>query len=160
MKEFVEFFCAPVPFLIIFAGLFFSVRLKFFWIRHPIKMISAMIGTEKKEGVSPFRAVTLALSGTLGVGNIVGVAGAIAIGGFGSVFWMWISALCAMVLKYAEIVLAVSHRRERGGERFGRDTQINQNAMPIEIHEHAVACRTAGDRQKLKHKRFLACSKL
>ena len=119
MKEFVEFFCAPVPFLIIFAGLFFSVRLKFFWIRHPIKMISAMIGTEKKEGVSPFRAVTLALSGTLGVGNIVGVAGAIAIGGFGSVFWMWISALCAMVLKYAEIVLAVSHRCERGGERFG-----------------------------------------
>ncbi len=53
----------------------------------------------------------MALAGTLGVGNIVGVAGAIAVGGFGAIFWMWVSALFAMVLKYAEIVLAISHRR-------------------------------------------------
>ena len=68
-------------------------------------------------GVSPFRAVTLALAGTLGVGNIVGVANAVWIGGAGAVFWMWISALVAMILKYAEIVLAVAHRRagRRGG---------------------------------------------
>ncbi len=65
------------------------------------------------------RALSVALSGTLGVGNIVGVAGAIALGGFGAVFWMWISALCAAVLKYAEIVLAVRHKREKNGERFG-----------------------------------------
>ena len=64
-------------------------------------------------GVSPFRAVTLALAGTLGVGNIVGVANAVWIGGAGAVFWMWISALVAMILKYAEIVLAVLHRRAR-----------------------------------------------
>ncbi len=78
-----------------------------------------MLGGEKREGVSPFRAVTLALAGTLGVGNIAGVAGAIALGGFGAIFWMWASALCAMVLKYAEITLAVAHRREKNGERFG-----------------------------------------
>lgn len=70
-------------------------------------------------GISPFRAVTVALAGTLGVGNIVGVAGAIALGGFGSIFWMWVSAICAMVLKYAEITLAVSHRRQNRSGFFG-----------------------------------------
>lgn len=62
---------------------------------------------------SPFRAVMLSLAGTLGVGNIVGVANAIFIGGAGALFWMWVSAFLAMILKYAEIVLAVLHRRKR-----------------------------------------------
>ncbi len=92
-------------------GVFFSFKLKFFYLRHPIKMIRSMLSREKGGGISPFRAVTLALAGTLGVGNIAGVASSIAIGGYGSVFWMWISALVAMILKYAEITLAVSHRR-------------------------------------------------
>ena len=69
---------------------------------------------------SSFRAMMLALAGTLGVGNIVGVANAIAVGGAGAVFWMWISALFAMILKYAEILLAVSHRRtDQKGRHFG-----------------------------------------
>ena len=99
------------PILLIISGLYFSFKLKFFYIRHPIKIIRSMLTRQKKDGISPFRAVTLALAGTLGVGNIAGVASSIAIGGFGSVFWMWISALVAMVLKYAEITLAISHRR-------------------------------------------------
>ena len=110
---------APIPFLLIFAGIFFSFKLKFFWVRHPIKTFSPMLRRSEKEGVSPFRALTLALAGTLGVGNIAGVAGAIALGGFGAIFWMWVSALCAMVLKYAEITLAVFHRREDRGSFFG-----------------------------------------
>ncbi|MBE6595235.1 MAG: alanine:cation symporter family protein [Ruminococcaceae bacterium] len=57
------------------------------------------------------RALAVALAGTLGVGNIAGVASAIALGGAGAVFWMWVAALLAMPLKYAEIVLAVRHRR-------------------------------------------------
>jgi AGCS family alanine or glycine:cation symporter len=107
------------PILLIVSGLYFSFRLKFFYLRHPIKMIRSMLKRQKKGGISPFRAVTLALAGTLGVGNIAGVASSIAIGGFGSVFWMWISALVAMVLKYAEIVLAIAHRRVEGGEHRG-----------------------------------------
>ncbi|MBQ9751053.1 MAG: sodium:alanine symporter family protein [Clostridia bacterium] len=99
------------PILLIISGLYFSFKLKFFYIRHPVKIIRSMLTLQKKGGISPFRAVTLALAGTLGVGNIAGVASSIAIGGFGSVFWMWISALVAMVLKYAEITLAISHRR-------------------------------------------------
>ncbi len=110
---------SPIPFLLIFAGIFFSFKLKFFWLRHPAKMMRAMLRRNGTDGVSPFRALTLALAGTLGVGNIAGVAGAIALGGFGAIFWMWVSALCAMVLKYAEISLAVFHRREERGSFFG-----------------------------------------
>ena len=102
------------PLLLMAAGVYFSFKLRFFYLRHPKKMLGAMLKREKSGGISPFRAVTFALAGTLGVGNIAGVASSIAIGGFGSVFWMWVSALAAMVLKYAEIVLAIRHRRVDG----------------------------------------------
>ncbi len=100
-----------VPVMLICAGIFYAVRLKCFHITKPVRIIKAMTAKQSKDGVSPFRAVTLALAGTLGVGNIVGVSAAIYMGGFGSIFWMWVSALCAMLLKYAEIVLAMRHRR-------------------------------------------------
>ncbi len=78
---------------------------------HLVTVFRAMTRRERSDGISPFRALTLALAGTLGVGNIVGVASAIAMGGPGAILWMWVSALVAMILKYAEIVLAVRHRR-------------------------------------------------
>ena len=99
-----------IPPMLLIAGVFFCVYLRGYPWRAPRKMLSAM----RSGGVgkhSSLRAMMLALAGTLGVGNIVGVANAIAIGGAGAVFWMWISALFAMLLKYAEILLAVSHRR-------------------------------------------------
>ena len=65
----------------------------------------------EKGGISPFQAVCTALAATVGTGNIAGVAGAIALGGPGAVFWMWISALLGMATKYAEVVLAVRFRR-------------------------------------------------
>lgn len=99
------------PVMLLGAGLWFSLRLKFFYLFHPVNIIKSMTERKKSGGISPFRAVTLALAGTLGVGNIAGVASSIAIGGYGSVLWMWISALLAMVLKYAEITLAIAHRR-------------------------------------------------
>ena len=104
-----------VPILLMLAGVFYLIILKGRPLKTPVKMIKAMItpNENEKDGISPFRSVTMALAGTLGVGNIVGVASAIALGGFGAIFWMWISALVAMILKYAEIVLAVSHRRKR-----------------------------------------------
>ena len=107
--------------MLLSVGVFFSFKLRFFYIRHPIKILKTMLEREEGEGISPFRAVTLALAGTLGVGNIAGVASSIAIGGYGSVFWMWVSALVAMVLKYAEITLAISHRRidRESGEPYG-----------------------------------------
>lgn len=67
--------------------------------------------TDAKNIRSPFGSLCLALAGTLGVGNISGVASAIAVGGAGAVFWMWISALFCSALKYAEVVLAVRYRK-------------------------------------------------
>ena len=113
-------FGVGVPIILIFAGLFFCFKLKFFHFLHPIKIIKALKPDGAKSGVSSFGAMSLALAGTLGVGNMVGVASAIALGGFGSIFWMWVSAIVAMILKYAEITLAMSHRRfDSEGRPYG-----------------------------------------
>ena len=64
----------------------------------------------KRDGTSPLTALSLALAGTLGVGNITGVASAMAAGGPGAVFWMWIGAVIAIPVKYAEVCLAVRYR--------------------------------------------------
>lgn len=98
------------PILLIIGGMFYSFKLKFFYLTKPKKLLSSF-ASEKGSGASSFRALMLALAGTLGVGNIVGVSAAIYMGGFGAVFWMWVSALCAAVLKYAEITLGMRHRR-------------------------------------------------
>ena len=102
---------ALVPFMLIGIGVFFLFYLRFFFIIKPKKSFSLLFKKDRGEGVSPFGAMTVALAGTLGVGNIIGVSGAMIMGGPGAVFWMIVSAFFAMVLKYAEIVLAHSHRR-------------------------------------------------
>ena len=119
MLEFINkyIFGVAVPIFLISAGVFYIVLLKAFHITNPSVIIKALTKKNNVSGISPFKAVTLALAGTLGVGNIVGVSAAIILGGFGSVFWMWISALCAMLLKYAEIVLAMRHRRYDAEEK-------------------------------------------
>ena len=108
-----------IPILLLLCGIFFWIYLGFRPFRTPRNMLRALRGGDAGEGTSPFRAVMLALAGTLGVGNLVGVANALWIGGAGAVLWMWISALVAMVLKYAEILLAVSHRRMIGSRFTG-----------------------------------------
>lgn len=108
-----------LPILLGGSGIFFIFYLKGAPLKSPRRMLRALTAPAPSGGTSPFRAVMLALAGTLGVGNIVGVANAIAIGGAGAVFWMWISALVAMILKYAEILLAVSHRRSGKHGFFG-----------------------------------------
>lgn len=70
--------------------------------------------------LTPFQAVCTALAATVGTGNIAGVAGAIAIGGPGAVFWMWISAILGMCTKFSEVVLAVHFRETNNkGELVG-----------------------------------------
>lgn len=108
-----------IPLLLMGEGVFFLFYLGFLPLRKPVGMLRSMMTPTDRKGVSPFRAVMLALAGTLGVGNIVGVANALWIGGAGAIFWMWISALFAMILKYAEILLAVLHRREGKHGFFG-----------------------------------------
>ncbi len=108
----------PMMLLIVGTGLYFSLQtdfLQFFKFRYMLKNTvgkALSYGKIKDKGaVSPFQAVSTALGGTVGTGNIAGVAGAIALGGPGAVFWMWISALLGMATKYSEILLAVRFRK-------------------------------------------------
>ena len=134
-------FGVGVPIMIVVAGLFFCVRLKFFHFLHPIKVIKALKSDGTRKGVSSFGAVSLALAGTLGVGNMVGVASAIVLGGFGSIFWMWISALVAMILKYAEIVLAMKHRRfDAQGRPYGAAMYYIYDGLGKKKLGRALAC--------------------
>ena len=103
----------PVLFGIIGVGVFLSVRTGFVQFRLFPKAIIAFFrqfGKSGNQGESSFRALCTALAATVGTGNIAGVAGAIALGGPGAVFWMWICALLGMVTKFAEAVLAVRYR--------------------------------------------------
>ncbi|MBR5228638.1 MAG: sodium:alanine symporter family protein, partial [Firmicutes bacterium] len=108
----------PAMVCIIGVGLFLSIRTGFIQFRKfptAIKNTVGKIFAKEKAGdgsMTPFQAVCTALAATVGTGNIAGVAGAIAIGGPGAVFWMWISALLGMCTKFAEVTLAV-HFRER-----------------------------------------------
>ena len=113
-------FGTAVPIMLVLTGIYYLILLRGFHIVKIKSIVRALTRRQNKNGISPFRAVTLALSGTLGVGNIVGVSAAIYLGGFGSIFWMWVSAFFAMLLKYAEIVIAVKHRRfDEKGNPYG-----------------------------------------
>jgi len=80
--------------------------------------------------VTPFQALTTALAATVGTGNIAGVTGAIAVGGPGAVFWMWVSALFGMVTKYSEVVLAVKYReRNEKGDYVGGPMYYIRNGL-------------------------------
>jgi AGCS family alanine or glycine:cation symporter len=111
----------PAMICIIGVGLYLSFRTKFIQIRKFSYALKHTIGKifQKQDAsdgsLTPFQAVCTALAGTVGTGNIAGVAGAIAIGGPGAVFWMWVSALLGMCTKYSEVVLAV-HFREKNAQ--------------------------------------------
>lgn len=97
--------------ILLLSGIYFTFKLRL----PPLRIIQTLTSKSAVTGISPFRALTVALAGTLGVGNIVGVASAISLGGPGAVFWMWVSAILVMALKYAEVSLAVKYRREEAG---------------------------------------------
>lgn len=116
----------PMMVLILGVGVYLSVRCGFPQFRHFVHIMKNTAGkafekTEKKEGaVSPFKAMCTALAASIGTGNIAGVSGAIAIGGPGAVFWMWMSALLGMCTKFAEVTLSVNYRqRNAAGDWVG-----------------------------------------
>ena len=126
----------PAMACIIGVGLYLGVRTGFIQVRKFGYAIRTTIGRmfRKKEAsdgaLTPFQAVCTALAATVGTGNIAGVAGAIAIGGPGAVFWMWISALLGMGTKFSEVVLAV-HYRERNdrGDLVGGPMYYIKNGL-------------------------------
>ena len=123
----------PVLMLLLGTGLFLTVRLGFM----PIRKIPYAFGQlfskkhNQDEGdVTPFGALMTALSSTIGTGNIAGVAVAIAIGGPGAVFWMWMTALVGMASKYAEGLLALKYREtDAAGRHVGGPMYYIKNGM-------------------------------
>ena len=131
----------PAMICIIGVGLVLSFRTRFLQIRKFPYAMKVTIGRmfRKKQAadgaMTPFQAVFTALAATVGTGNIAGVAGAIAIGGPGAVFWMWISALLGMCTKFSEVTLAV-HFREKNdkGEFVGGPMYYIKNGLKKHWH--------------------------
>ena len=111
----------PMLILIVGTGIYMTVKLNFFQFRHFGYAMKNTIGKvldksqrveAQKGAITPMQAVTTALAATVGTGNIVGVTGAIALGGPGAVFWMEISALLGMATKFSEVTLATKYREK------------------------------------------------
>ena len=131
----------PAMICIFGVGLYLSLRTRFLQIRKFPYAIRTTIGRmfrkrDASDGaITPFQAVCTALAATVGTGNIAGVAGAIAIGGPGAVFWMWVSALLGMCTKFAEVTLAVFyHEKNANGELVGGPMYYIKNGLSKKWH--------------------------
>ena len=127
----------PMIVLILGTGLYLQIRLGFmplFKIGFGFRMIwqSRHPGARAEGEISPFAALMTALSATVGTGNIAGVATAIALGGPGALFWMWMTAFVGMATKYGEVVLAVKFREvDDKGEQIGRASCRERVSSPV-----------------------------
>ena len=135
----------PAMICIIGVGLLLSVRTRFIQVRKFGAALKNTIGkifdkTQAKDGsMSPFQAVCTALAGTVGTGNIAGVAGAIALGGSGAIFWMWCSAFLGMCTKFSEVTLAIHFREKNAnGEYVGGPMYYIKNGLSKKWHFLAV----------------------
>lgn len=141
----------PAMVCIIGVGLLLSFRTGFLQIRKFPYAIKTTVGRmfRKKEAsdgaMTPFQAVCTALAATVGTGNIAGVAGAIAIGGPGAVFWMWVSALLGMCTKFTEVTLAVHFREtNKYGDLVGGPMYYIKNGLARHWHWLAYAFSAFG----------------
>ncbi len=104
----------PIVIVLLGAGIFLTLRLGFLQVRHLLHGFAVVSGRYDRLGghgdVTHFQALTTALSATVGIGNIAGVAVAIHWGGPGALFWMWVTAGLGMSLKFTEVTLAQIHR--------------------------------------------------
>lgn len=142
--------------LIIAVGIIFTINTGLFQVRHGRLWLKITAGSVLKRGnsmkaddkksISQFQSLTVALAGTLGTGNIVGVATAITIGGAGAIFWMVVSAVLCMIICYAENVLGILYRRRNSkGEWCGGPMQYMEYGMGCKwlAMIFAVACTLA-----------------
>ena len=141
----------PAMICIIGVGLYLSFRLHFIQIRKFSYAMKTTIGRvfrkrEASDGaMTPFQAVCTALAATVGTGNIAGVAGAIAIGGPGAVFWMWVSALLGMCTKFSEVTLAVHFREtNENGDLVGGPMYYIKNGLGYQWRWLAVVFSVFG----------------
>lgn len=121
--------------LMLICGIYLSFKTKFLQFTKLGEIFKETIGSmfkrKKQKGISPYSAMSAALSGTMGTGNIIGVGIALAIGGAGALFWMWVSGFLCMIIKYAEIALAVIYReKDINGTWHGGPMYYIKNGLP------------------------------
>ncbi len=125
---------APTLVLILGTGLYLSIRTGFVQLRLFPEAAGSFLrrlrpGKEQPGQVTSFQALCTALAATVGTGNLAGVAGAIAIGGPGAIFWMWVCGILGMVIKLAEAALSVRFRVESFGEYLGGPMYMIRQGM-------------------------------
>lgn len=148
LEKLIDAFAAAVwglPLVVLLIGgglflLFYSRFLPFRYLGHAIAVLRGKYDHEDDEGeISHFQALTTALSATVGMGNIAGVAVAIAVGGPGAVFWMWISAVVGMATKFFTGTLAIMHRgkdsegKTQGGPMYFITEGLGKNWKPLAL---------------------------
>lgn len=107
-------------FLLLAVGIYFSIRMRFLQVRLVGEMVRVMLGGKKSDnGISPFQALAVSLSGRVGTGNIAGVATAIFLGGPGAVFWMWVVAFLGASSAFIESTLAQIYKQSEKGQYRG-----------------------------------------
>ncbi|MBQ7480149.1 MAG: sodium:alanine symporter family protein, partial [Selenomonadaceae bacterium] len=122
----------PLIALLVGTGIFLTIRLGLLQVIHLPKALGLIFRAENrgKGDVSSFKALCVALSATVGTGNIVGVATAVKVGGPGALFWMWMAAFFGMATKYAEGLLAIKYRSmDENGEIAGGPMYYIRNGM-------------------------------
>ena len=129
---------APALVLILGVGFYLTIVTEFAQFRLFFRAIrcffARLTGQKEKNGISPVQALCTALAATVGTGNLVGVAGAISLGGPGSIFWMWICGLLGMMTKFAEATLAVRYRITRGAEYLAGPMYEIRQGLPSRWH--------------------------
>lgn len=138
------------PFVLLGVGLFFTIYLKFPQIRffkHAWKVVTGKFDHDNDPGdTTHFRALTTALSGTVGTGNISGVAFAIFLGGPAALFWMWATAFLGMTTKFVEVTLSHKYRVKTedgtmaGGPMYFMDRRLNMKWLAVAFAIATVIC--------------------
>lgn len=104
--------------IVIFVGFYLSFKSNFFQIRHLPTVFKTFFGFMRfrhtGDGIHPLKAFFAAVGGCVGIGNIVGICTAVQLGGPGALFWIWMTALCGMILKYSEVYLGLKYRVSNG----------------------------------------------
>ncbi len=135
-------------FLLIGSGVFFLLysRFEIFkYLIHAFKILFSKKNSNDEGEVTPFQALTTSLSGTIGLGNIAGVALAISIAGPGSIFWMWITAIIGIATKFFTCTLSVMYReKSKEGEIFGGPMYVIKNGLPKKMLPLAYFFAIAG----------------
>ena len=131
--------------IVILLGFYLTIKSRFFQIRHLPTVFKTFLGflrfrsAEHERGVHPLQAFFAAVGGCVGIGNIVGICTAVQLGGPGALFWIWMTALAGMILKYSEVYLGLRYREPNGkggyngGPMFFLKRAFNNRWLPVVV---------------------------